>query len=217
MDFLWFIFFSAMEYFSSLMLLLTLFRFNVKEHFTKFLISSIILSIISNSLIQQGLESVSSLLQLLLFLFLVTIILRVNLVNSGFMVITTYFIFGVVQTTLLMIYLHFGIIEKAEPYQFSGYLLQATSSCFMFLFSIIIARSHGGFSFVDQRSSRKPGKTLFNKSNRQLLIAMAITVVVFILMNLLYFYSKHPNYLVIAIIFIMNMVTLLYLSVRRDT
>lgn len=216
MDFLFFIVFSTLEYLSSLTLLLALFRFNIKENFLKFLISSIILSFISNSLIQQGFEPISSLVQLLLFLFLVTLILRVNFINSIFMVITTYFIFGVVQTTLLMIFLHFGVMQKAEPYHFSGYLLQGTSSFYMFLFSGIILYKQGGFSFVDQGNSKISRKTLFNKANRGLLIAIVSTIVIFVLMNLIYFYSKSPNYLLIAIVFMINLLTLLYLSIKRD-
>jgi hypothetical protein len=215
MRFFLFILFSTLEYLSSLILMLTLFRFSVKDNLWKFMIASIILSFISNTLFEQGLEPVSSLVQLMLFLFLVTIILRLHIFNALIMVVTTYFIFGAVQTTLLMIFLHFGIVENPEPYQFSGFLIQGVSSFYMMVFAFIIAVRHGGFSFVDHSNGRSK-RFLFNKSNKTFFIVVVITVFFFMASNILYFYSTHPPYLLIAAIFMINLVTLLYLSIRRD-
>jgi hypothetical protein len=215
MTFFLFILFSTLEYFSSLTLLLVLFRFNVKEHFLKFLISSILLSLISNTLIQQNLDSISPILQLLVFVFLVTIILRVSIYNSIIMVFTIYFIFGLVQTTLIMMYTHFGVVEEVEIYTFSAFITQLSSSFYMFLFSLIVYLRNGGFSFIDYNNSKRK-LLLFNKSNRVFFIAIIIALILFIFVNVLYYNSSHPNYLLISIIFLITLMTLLYLSLKRD-
>jgi hypothetical protein len=215
MTFLLFILFSTLEYLSSLTLLLVLFRFNVKENVVKFLVSSILLSLISNTLIQQNLEPISPLVQLLVFVFLVYVILRVSIFNSIIMVFTIYFIFGLVQITLIMILTHFGVIEKVEVYKFSAFITQATSSFYIFLFALIVYFKHGGFSFVDHNSSRRKA-VLLNKSNRTFFIALVIAFIIFILINLLYNNSTHPPYLIIAVIALVTLASLLYLAIKRD-
>jgi len=217
MTFFLFIFFSTLEYFSSLTLMLVLFRFNFKEHFFKFLISSVLLSLISNTLIQQNMESIAPLAQLLVFVFLVYVILRVNIINSLIMVFTIYFIFGLVQITLIMLLTHFGIIESVQVYEFSAFVTQFASAFYMFLFSLIVYLRHGGFSFVDYKGSNKRSlPLLFNKANRVFFIALVIALIFFVFINMLYYNSDHPPYLLIAIISLLSLFSLLYLSIRRD-
>jgi hypothetical protein len=210
-----FILFSTLEYLSSLTLLLVLFRFDVKEHFLKFLVSSVLLSLISNTLIQQKLDSISPIIQLLVFVFLVYIILHVSMFNSIIMAFTIYFIFGLVQTTLIMLYTHFGVVDKIEIYKFSAFITQLSSSFYMFLFALIVYLRHGGFSFIDHKSSKRK-VLLFNKSNRVFFIALVVALILFVFVNVLYYNSSHPPYLLISIIFLLTLLTLLYLSLKRD-
>ncbi|XID93316.1 hypothetical protein ACF3MZ_01910 [Paenibacillaceae bacterium WGS1546] len=215
MTFFLFILFSTLEYFSSLTLMLVLFRFSWKEHYLKFLVFSILLSLISNTLIQQGLDSIAPLVQLLVFMFLVYVVLRVNLINSMIMVFTTYFIFGLVQITIIMMFTYFGIIENVAVYEFSAFITQVASSFYMFLFAAIIYWRHGGFSFVDYKSNNKK-LLLFNKANRIFFIVLIVVFVLFVSINMLYYNSSRPPYLLIALIFLFSLFALLYLAIRRD-
>ena len=215
MTFVLFIIFSTLEYISSLTLMLVLFRFDAKEHFLKFLISSVLLSLISNTLIQQQLESIGPLVQLLAFVFLVYVILRVSIFNSMIMVLTIYFIFGLVQITLIMIFTYFGIIDTVEVYKFSAFLTQGASSFYMFLFALIVYLKHGGFSFVDYKSSKKRF-LIFNKSNRVFFIALVAAFILFTIVTRLYYNSANPPYLLIALVFLLTLLFLLYLAIRRD-
>jgi hypothetical protein len=216
MTFFLFILFSTLEYLSSLTLLLVLFRFNVKENVVKFIVSSLLLSLISNTLSQQNLETISPLVQLLVFVFLVYVILRVSIFNSIIMVFTIYFIFGLVQITLILILTHFGVFDKVEVYKFSGFITQATSSFYIFLFALIVYFKHGGFSFVDHSSSRRKKILLFNKSNRVFFIALVVAFIIFILLNILYNSSTHPSYLLNVVISFITLASLLYLAIKRD-
>jgi hypothetical protein len=130
------------------------------------------------------------------------------------MVFTIYFIFGLVQTTLIMLYTHFGVVEKIEIYKFSAFITQLSSSFYMFLFALIVYLRHGGFSFIDHSSKRKV--LLFNNSNRIFFIALVAALLLFVFVNILYYNSSHPPYLLISIIFLLTLLTLLYLSLKRD-
>jgi L-asparagine transporter-like permease len=114
-----------------------------------------------------------------------------------------------------MIFTHFGYLEEIEIYTLPAYIIQISSSFYMVLFAVIIYLRHGGFSFVDHKSSKR--KTLLlNKSNRTFFIGLVIAMILFILVNILYYNSEHPPYLVIALIFLLTLLSLLYLALRRD-
>jgi len=75
MKFFEFIFFSMLEYLSFFYFILVLFRFNIKENVLKFVIFSVVLSLVSNTFQTESLQAISPLIQAAFMIFFVVFFL----------------------------------------------------------------------------------------------------------------------------------------------
>ncbi|CAM3838718.1 hypothetical protein COLU111180_10280 [Cohnella lubricantis] len=215
MLFLTFIVSSIFECMSLFILCMALFRFQIKEFFSKFLISSVILAFVSNTLQVESLQDIAPLVNVVLLIFLATIILRTRLLHSIIMVVISYIIFTLVQWLIYTIVIKEGLFNNIVTYTWSGFFLQGVSGCVMLLLAGTIIYRKGGFSYI--QSSGRFYKESF-RDNRLFLICLLLALIVVFGTNVFYLtFDKIPTYLyTVAIIIIVVLVVLLYFSVRKD-
>lgn len=215
MSLLKFIFFSSLEYFSSFTFILVQFRFPWKENLLKILLISLLLSFVSYSFISAELSTISPLIQIVIFLVYIQMVMKVSLINSALMVFTGYIVFGLVQTCLIAVYSHVGIIDESlAPFTNSAYLLQVTSCLMMLLLCVLNYYFKGGFSFIEARS--RFSKKAFAGKNKWFIAYILVALVITISVNMVILASETPPYLTIAFILLVALVVLFYLSLRKD-
>lgn len=215
MLFITFIGASILEYLSLLVFCISLFRFNVKEFFAKLVLSSVILSFVSNTMQVESLQDIAPVINVILLLFLVTIILRTRLLHSIIMVVISYVGFSLVQWILYTITIRFGLFESIVTYTKSGFFLQGITAVVMFLISAFLKWQKGGFGYI--QSAGRFYKESY-KDNKLFLAGLLLGLVVVFGINLFYLTSVEvPTYLyTVALIIIVTLVVLLYFSVRKD-
>jgi len=210
-----FIFFSSLEYFSSFVFILVQFRFSVKENLSKILLISLLLSFVSYSFINADLSSVSPIIQILIFLFYIQMVLKVNVINSVIMFFTGYIVFGLVQTCLIAVFSHIGIIDgELKAATNTAYLLQVSSCLLMLALCGLNYYFKGGFSFIEARS--RFSKKTFSGKNKGFVVYIIIALVITLFSNIVILESESPPYLMIALVLMVALTLLFYLSLRRD-
>jgi hypothetical protein len=214
MKFIGFMFFSTLENLAFIYFILTMFRFHVRESMLKFIIVAIVLSLVSNSLLIESLQAVSSLLQAVLMVCFVAFFLRVHLFNSLIMVITGYVINFIVQWIIIATAMHFSGSAEIIPATPKAFIVQAASASLMCLFGLITYLQKGGFSFIDHESRSKRSK-IFVKENRPLIILVTFSIVLTFVANVL-LYTHNTPYLIISILLFVALTGLIYLCVKRD-
>ncbi len=215
MNFLAFLFFSTLEYLGFIFFILALFRFSIREHIVKFVIFSVILSFVSNSMQLESLQAISSLLQAFLMICFVAFLLRVHIFNSLIMVITGYVINFIVQWILIAVVIHFTGSDEVITGTPKAYITQTASAFIMFSFGVITLFLKGGFSFIDHDTRSRRSK-IFTKENRPLIILVSISIIMTFLANLLMYSVKDTPYLLVASILFVALIGLIYMCVKKD-
>jgi|HigsolmetaGSP12D_1036236.scaffolds.fasta_scaffold01823_4 hypothetical protein len=209
-----FVFFSSLEYIAFIFFILVLFRFGIRENLVKFVVFSIVLSLVSNSLQSESLQAVSSLIQAVLMICFVAFFLRVHWLNAAIMVITGYVLNFIVQWTIIAVTLHFSGRQEIDPNTTDAYLIQTASAAVMFLFAVVTRLLKGGFSFIDQDSRFRRSK-VFARENRPFAAFLLFSILATFVANLL-LGRQNPPYLAIAIVLFAAMIGLIYICVKRD-
>ncbi|WP_372635613.1 hypothetical protein [Cohnella sp.] len=210
-----FIFFSSLEYFSSFIFILVQFRFSLKENLTKIVLIALLLSFVSYSFINAELNTVSPIIQIIIFLIYIQMVMKVNVVNSVIMVFTGYIVYGLVQTCIIAVFSHIGVIDgELVAATNTAYLLQASSCALMLILSWLNHYFKGGFSFIEARS--RFSKKSFTGKNKGFIAFIVIALLITVFSNIVILESENPPYLLIASILLVALITLFYLSLRRD-
>lgn len=215
MNFLAFLFFSTLEYLGFIFFILALFRFSIREHAPKFILFSVLLSFVSNSLQGESFQAFSSLIQALIMVSFVAFFLRVHIFNSVIMVITGYVINFVVQWILYALVMHFTGSIELTPGTPKAYITQAASAFTMFAFGVAILIFKSGFSFIDYET-RSTRSKIFTKENRPLLFLIVFSLVLTFLANFFLNQMKNTPYLLVALILLVAFLGLLYFCVKKD-
>lgn len=211
-----FIFFSSLEYFSSFLFVLIQFRFSLRENISKIILISLLLSFVSYSFINNDLGDISPLVQNLIFLIYIQVVLKVSVTNSIIMVLTGYIVFGLVQTCIIAVSSHIGLIEleKLQAATPTAYMIQACSFLLMSILSFLTYHFKGGFSFIEARS-RFSKKSLTGK-NKWFIIYILLAFLVTLYSNITLIKSENPPYLLIASVLMLTLVIHVYMTLRRD-
>ncbi|TVX96498.1 hypothetical protein [Cohnella terricola] len=210
-----FIFFSSLEYFSSFIFILVQFRFSVKENLSKIILISLMLSFVSYSFINAELGTISPLIQIIIFLIYIQMVMKVNVINSIIMVLTGYIVYGLVQTCIIAVFSHVGIIDgELKAATTIAYVLQVSSCFAMLILSGLNYYFNGGFSFIEARS--RFSKKSFTGKNRGFIIYIIVALMITILSNIVIIENEKPPYLLVASVLLVALVILFYLSLRRD-
>ncbi|MFC5701249.1 hypothetical protein ACFPVX_08125 [Cohnella faecalis] len=210
-----FILASTVEFLSFFIFAMVLFRFSVKEALLKFIIASLIFSFVSNTLQVESLQNISPLVNIFLFVFLITIILRVRLLHSIVMVAITFVAFSLVQWLLLTIFLKAHLFNEILPYTNNGFALQLSTALTLCIISAFIFMTNGGFSYI-QSSSRFYKETF--KGNRLFFLFLLLALLEIILVNIFYLASVDLPYYIyfVSITIMIILVLLIYFSIRKD-
>lgn len=210
-----FIFASTLEFISIFTFAMVLFRFSLRDHLPKFILSSIILSFVSNTLQSESLQDVSPLIIVFLLFFLISIILRIKLLHSLIMVAISYITFSFVQWVLFTLLIHFKVYAVIEPYTWPGYSLQIFTFLTMTFVSWTVVVRKGGFGYI-QSSSRFYKETF--KGNKWFVIFLVTGLILLFAVNFMFLTSYHiDSYLyTIAIIILSILIILIYFSIRKD-
>lgn len=210
-----FIIASTLEFVSFFIFSMAIFRFPAKQYIMQFFVASFIFSLVSNTLQLESLQNISPLLNVFLFVFLITIILRVRLTHSIIMVVLTYVVFSLVQWLLLTIFLKAGLFEEILPYTPNGFILQAATALTLSIISVFIYKSNGGFSYI--KSSSRFYKENF-KGNRLFFLSLFFAMIIIVFVNGFYLASVSLPYYIyfVSITIIIILVILIYFSVRKD-
>jgi hypothetical protein len=142
-------------------------------------------------------------------------VLKVSIINSIIMVFTGYIVYGLVQTCIIAVFSHIGIIEgELKASTSTAYLLQVASCVLMLLLSFLNYRFKGGFSFIEARS--RFSKKSFTGKNRGFIGFIFIALFITVFSNIVILESETPPYLLIATILLVALIILFYFSLRRD-
>lgn len=210
-----FILASTIEFMSFFVFTMTLFRFSIKENILRFAIVSFILAFVSNTLQVESLQSASALINVFLFIFLTTIILRVRLLHSMIMVVISFVVFSLVQWLLVNITLRFNVFSEVRSYTDNGFLLQLATAVMLGIISLFIRMSNGGFSYIES-NSRFFKQSL--KGNKLFYLFLLLAIIVIVLVNVSYLSSVYLPYYVyiVTITILVILVILIYFSIRKD-
>jgi len=185
--FIGFIIASTLEYVSYFLFALVLFRFSVREHGLKFLLSSVILSFVSNTLQIESLQDISPLVNVFLMVFLLTIILKIRLLHALIMGIIAYIALVLVQWLLYTLLLYYGVFESFEPYTWSGFVLQGLTAFSLLAAAALIYLRKGGFSYI--QSDSRFFKDTF-RGNKWFLFFLMLGLVNVMLANIAFLTNK---------------------------
>jgi hypothetical protein len=210
-----FIIASTLEFLSFFIFAMTLFRFPPRQYLMQFIVASFIFSLVSNTLQLESLQNISPLINLFLFIFLISIILRVRLPHSIIMVVLTFVVFSLVQWLLLTIFLKLGLFEEILPYTVNGFILQVATAVALCIISIFVHKSNGGFSYI--KSSSRFYKENF-RGNRLFFLSLFFAMTIILLVNGFYLASVSLPYYIyfVSIAIIIILVILIYFSIRKD-
>ncbi len=211
-----FILASTLEFMGYFIFALVLFRFSVREHGLKFLLLSVILSFVSNTLQIESLQDISPLVNVFLFVFLLTIILKIRLLHALIMSVIAYIAFVLVQWLLYMLLIRYGVFENIEPYTWSGFVLQGLTAFTLIAAAGLIHLRKGGFSYI--QSDSRFFKDTF-RGNKWFVFFLMLGLVNVMLANIVFLTNliKVPTYLyTFSIVFVIIMVILIYFSIRKD-
>ena len=141
--------------------------------------------------------------------------MKVSMVNSIIMFFTGYIVLGLVQTCVVAVASHIGIIEgELKAATGIAYQLQFYSCLLMLALSYLTYYLKGGFSFVEARS--RFSKTSFTGRNRGFIIFLFFAIIITIISNTVLMASESPPYLLTASVLLVTLIILFYLSLRRD-
>ncbi|WP_211747493.1 hypothetical protein [Paenibacillus sp. Marseille-Q4541] len=180
MEFLGFMFFSAVETLALFSLIMSLFRLKMTDHIGRALIVITLINLQSfllrNELDVPFLVPVITLLMIVLFF---NIIVKIPMLWSLFCTVLSYVIFAVIQSLLLVVI--FGSIETATETAFNGYLLQMVSGAVLILISWIMYKQHFGF---------KPEKYDRLKIKFEHTVVMTLMILFLILISIIFYMNQ---------------------------
>ncbi len=215
MDLLTYIISSSLEYLSFFIFLIAQFRFSLKENLSQITLISLLLAFVSYSLINADLNGVLPLIQFIFVLFYIYLYMKVSILNALIKFFTGYIVYGLAQTCIIAAAMHLELVQdKIEAGTRDGYYIQITTVLVILLFSYLIVLLKGGLSFIEARSrfSRKS----ITGTNKLFIVFIVITFLVTIFTNMYFLGKDNPPLLEIAFVFLIFIVLLFYLSIRKD-
>lgn len=215
MNFAAFVLFSTIECVAYVYFTLKLFRFSVREYIWKFVLFAIVLSFVSNTLQVESLSALSPIITAALLISFFSFLLKIHIFNAAIMVVTGYVINFIVTFMIISGTAHFSGISEVIPYTTTAYIIQGASSFVMAMLGMVTSLQNGGFSFIHNRSRVQKTK-IFSKENKSFIIFLAISIIMIFLANLWYTLSSEVPYLFIAIMLLISLIGLLYLSIKRE-
>jgi hypothetical protein len=186
MKYLLYILFSTIEYSSLFVLMLALFRFQIKEYIKEILLASVINAVIALLLNYIGLQPISMFVKILFVMLCLIFIFKEKLLKSLWILVYGYALFMLIQTSLVGILFYYNLLDMAniDQYSFNSRLLLMITVVIVYSISIFIRKSNEGFGFSFH-------KKLFN-SSKKLFIASSLTVLL-ITSSIVFLFFENGN------------------------
>lgn len=156
-DFFSYMLFSSIEYFAMLFLTLAIFRFDWKHYKKELIITSIAMQLIAYVLIVTDLAQIWQFIQLPLLYIAFVIIFKQKKLYSLWLVLGSLS-FLVVQMGVILVCLHFGLIQQSDLTQSFGckvYSVQSIDSFVAMIVGAFIKYANQGFAYTFRSQLRK--------------------------------------------------------------
>lgn len=207
-----FILTSALEHSVLFILIMSLFRFNIRSYIYQIPIFSFIPSLISYFFISINLHDMASGFQIISVMLIFIIGFKEKILYSIWITIAGYFIFTIIQSILIGMLVYSGfssIADLTDPLSYKQRIVQIITVVIVCAISHVIKRTNDGFSFTLNEKRIKSSKYIY--------IAISLLAITFfILMTylafstqiyLIYFIGLSAIALIVTImIFIMSII-----------
>ncbi|MFC5652927.1 hypothetical protein ACFPYJ_28240 [Paenibacillus solisilvae] len=206
MDVALFIIFSVFEGLAAFTVMLTMFRYNIREYLLQLSLFSIMMSVFSFSMrYELGLENYTPFLSLLLFVLIIFITLRISMLGAVIVVVPGYVLYAVLQTAILNVLqtLNLTTVIRVQENTSDLYFLQAVTAAAAFITCWFIFRRGFGFSWSLNRFS-------FQGENILVLVLLILGIAFASVYTLL-----KTELVFVSATFIIILVSLLYLFIRK--
>lgn len=197
-----YILFSALETFAVYCLIMTLFRYKIRDFFWEALVTGLLINL--QSYVMRNEFSLAYLVPIItIFIFVVffKIFVRIPLIWSLVATVLGYVIYALIQTGFAN--LLFGSIAAIADSKFNGYLLQCSSGGVTILASLFLYKIGMGFKFNFE-------KLRFRFED---IIMIAMIMFFLISVSIVFYYN---DMFVNIVFFVCVMAFLLYYAIRKE-
>ncbi|MBW4083560.1 hypothetical protein [Paenibacillus sp. S150] len=166
-----FLLFSTIEGVGILFIMMAIFRMNPLDHIWPSLFIILLMSLQSFVLRNElELTYMVPVINILLFILLLTTVVKTPVLWSGIIAILGYMAFAIVQT--VVVFTAFGSIANAQSTLFHGYSTQAMTAILLILISWFMSKNRMGFTFEFERLRLKSENTI-------VIVLMLIFLIIF--------------------------------------
>ncbi|GIQ64278.1 hypothetical protein PACILC2_28460 [Paenibacillus cisolokensis] len=130
------------------------------------------------------------------------------------MLLISYIGFAMSQTAIIALYRMNQHNVEIIPYTKNVYIVQIVSAIVICIIAAYIRINKGGFSFIDRDGRRRT--KIFIKDNFRILIAVVVSILIFIIANIWILLSENPPYYTISLGLLVALLFLIYLSIKKD-
>lgn len=214
MEFVWFNLFSTLESIGMFILLLTLFRFDIREYFIHTIFASFILSQMSFFLrTVYDFGNIVPLLYVLYMFLFIWLMFQIPVLYAAIMAIIGYITFFLLQGVFIFIVLIFDLfpLEEIAPFTLLAYIVQTISFGLSLFISWILGRIRFGFTFI-------PNKNLIiqTKSENTILLVTSLISIIILLINYNWSLNSAGHLIFTVILFLVLFLSILYVAVHRE-
>lgn len=216
MKYLLFVIFSSVEFFSIGFLGLVLFRFRLRlQYFYKLTINSVVLSVLSTIFILLNLDVISPFLLMAAMIILMRINFQTKILYTTLIVVSSYFLYGLIQTIFILITNYYKLITFKEliPFTFKGYIIQLISFIITMLVTWILKRTNEGYAFIPEEQL----KTKYKYSNKVIIIIISLSAII---SSGMYFEYRSTNlfyfFIISFVCIFVATASILFISLKRD-
>ena len=189
LEVLTFLFFSALEWLSLIVLTFAIFKFQLPGYWGRLLLSSFMLSLLSYMiLIALELSMYGPSIQMPIVFLYFWQIFRIPIFYAGLMVVNGYMLYTIIQAVILFVFQFTGMLVTLENHQVI--LVQSITAFIAFFLAWVLIRTNWGFTFVPDTDRVKMN---WNKLNIRLLLMSILGYVTLSASYFIYFLGYTPS------------------------
>jgi len=207
---------STIEYFSTFTLMLTLFRFQVRDRLGYLLFVAFLMSQVSYfTRLVPEIGDLSSFIQLALFVVLFRVLFRIPVYYSVIMNAAAFILGFVVQGMLVLAFGAAGVsLDVIRDSMWAVLLMQLLSSALFLIMSLLLYRHEIGFNFIPKENR---DAVIVIKGTNAVLLAVIILIVSAGFVAAVLSRSRYEDYvLTSSAVFVLSLPFFIYYSIQKD-
>lgn len=214
-NFLIFIFFSTLEYFSVLFVSLVLWDFNTKKIF-KIICLSILYSSISYIFREFKLDTLAPIYTILITMIIFYYFYRAKWLYSFLISLSGYLIAAVAQVILVVILLSFKVVDMNDLKAFAdkGYWGQLATFVIVIIIGIWIKVNGNIISFIPEEKYKV--QTPIHSNKILLILSIFVCSFIAITVYLIFYFEVSLTIYILLLVITLSISTLLFLLYKRD-